>query len=186
MEGNYFKDIIYKMNTRFNEPKIKNKNTLVITREDFKSLSSFELQTINTIAQIYDLIKNNEVISFDTLISVVNKLAKHGTDAEKIYLLGLFFPEKLKAMNIHQLNPFPIPTHTLHQEFTFNIIPNAFGNFVVPLAIKVTGVYKKYESYFNEATKNVIKGGDDIFKFPGIEFSRTILYVSEKITRATR
>jgi hypothetical protein len=133
MEGNYFKDIIYKMNTRFNEPKIKNKNTLVITREDFKSLSSFELQTINTIAQIYDLIKNNEVISFDTLISVVNKLAKHGTDAEKIYLLGLFFPEKLKAMNIHQLNPFPIPTHTLHQEFTFNIIPNAFGNFVVQL-----------------------------------------------------
>jgi metallo-beta-lactamase family protein len=42
-----------------------------------------------------------------------------------------------------------------------------------PLAIKVTGVYKKYESYFNEATKNVIKGGDDIFKFPGIEFSPT-------------
>jgi len=42
-----------------------------------------------------------------------------------------------------------------------------------PLAIKVTSVYKKYESYFNDVTRGIIKGGDDIFKFPGIEFSPT-------------
>ena len=40
-----------------------------------------------------------------------------------------------------------------------------------PLAINVTEVYKKYESYFNKQTKDIIKSGDDIFKFPGLEFT---------------
>ena len=30
-----------------------------------------------------------------------------------------------------------------------------------PLAIKITEVYKKYESYFNKKTKDIIKSGDD-------------------------
>jgi metallo-beta-lactamase family protein len=42
-----------------------------------------------------------------------------------------------------------------------------------PLAIKVTAVYKKYESYFNDVTRGIIKKGDDIFNFPGIESTPT-------------
>lgn len=61
---------------------------------------------------------------------MVDKLTKHKTDAEKLYLLGLFFPEKLKSKNIPQVNPFPIPTYTFTQTFTLNVTPNAFGNFV--------------------------------------------------------
>ncbi len=37
-----------------------------------------------------------------------------------------------------------------------------------PLAIKVTEVYKKYKDYFNEATMNLLKGGDLLFDFPGL------------------
>lgn len=41
-----------------------------------------------------------------------------------------------------------------------------------PLAIKLTKVYKKYEQYFNEETRAMIAGGDDIFKFPGLHFTQ--------------
>jgi len=38
-----------------------------------------------------------------------------------------------------------------------------------PLAIKVTDVYKQYQSYFNKGTQNIIKSGDDIFSFPKLK-----------------
>lgn len=40
-----------------------------------------------------------------------------------------------------------------------------------PLAIRVTKVYSQYSSYFNQETKDQIKGGDDIFKFPKLRFT---------------
>jgi len=39
-----------------------------------------------------------------------------------------------------------------------------------PLAIKVTDIYKKYEDYYNNNAKDIIKSGDDIFKFPLLRF----------------
>jgi metallo-beta-lactamase family protein len=38
-----------------------------------------------------------------------------------------------------------------------------------PLAIKVTSVYKRHIEEFNKKTQDVIKGGDDIFDFPGLK-----------------
>ncbi|MCK5591244.1 MAG: MBL fold metallo-hydrolase, partial [Candidatus Pacebacteria bacterium] len=40
-----------------------------------------------------------------------------------------------------------------------------------PLAIKVTRIYKKYESYYNDKARDIIKSGDDIFKFPMLRFT---------------
>jgi len=40
-----------------------------------------------------------------------------------------------------------------------------------PLAIKLTHIYKKYEKYFNEKALKIIKGGDDVFDFVGLNFS---------------
>jgi metallo-beta-lactamase family protein len=37
-----------------------------------------------------------------------------------------------------------------------------------PLAIKLTGVYEKYRSYFNEASSAAIASGNDILNFPGL------------------
>ncbi|MBI3458658.1 MBL fold metallo-hydrolase [Candidatus Azambacteria bacterium] len=42
-----------------------------------------------------------------------------------------------------------------------------------PLAIKVTDIYKQFQRYFNEEVKKVIKSGDDIFQFPGLNFCLT-------------
>jgi len=43
-----------------------------------------------------------------------------------------------------------------------------------PLGIKITEVYKKYESYFNAGTQAIIKSGDDIFKFPRLKFTENV------------
>lgn len=42
-----------------------------------------------------------------------------------------------------------------------------------PLAIKITDVYKKNQEFFNNQTKYIIKSGDDIFSFPGLNFTPT-------------
>jgi len=40
-----------------------------------------------------------------------------------------------------------------------------------PLAIKLTYIYKEYEKYFNDKALKIIKGGDDVFDFVGLNFS---------------
>jgi len=40
-----------------------------------------------------------------------------------------------------------------------------------PLAIKITQVYKKYPQYYNKEAILNLDSGDDIFKFPGLEFT---------------
>ncbi len=42
-----------------------------------------------------------------------------------------------------------------------------------PLAIKATAIYQKYPDYFNKEADYLIKSGDDLFNFPGLEFSLT-------------
>lgn len=42
-----------------------------------------------------------------------------------------------------------------------------------PLAIKITDVYKKHQKYFNRKTRYIINSGDDIFSFPGLNFTPT-------------
>ena len=41
-----------------------------------------------------------------------------------------------------------------------------------PLAIKVTQVFRESKEYFNKETSDIIKGGDDIFKFPKLRFTQ--------------
>lgn len=42
-----------------------------------------------------------------------------------------------------------------------------------PLAINVTELYRKYTEYLKDAVQAQIKGGDDIFDFPKLSFTRT-------------
>ncbi|MDP3764473.1 MAG: MBL fold metallo-hydrolase [bacterium] len=42
-----------------------------------------------------------------------------------------------------------------------------------PLAIKATAIYQKYPDYFNKEAGYLIKSGDDLFNFPGLQFSLT-------------
>ncbi|MBX2866402.1 MBL fold metallo-hydrolase [Candidatus Kaiserbacteria bacterium] len=43
-----------------------------------------------------------------------------------------------------------------------------------PLAISVTEIYRKYSKYFKESVRKQIEGGDDIFDFEGLSFTRTV------------
>lgn len=40
-----------------------------------------------------------------------------------------------------------------------------------PMAIRITDIYKKYQSYFNQKTRFTISTGDDIFSFTGLKFT---------------
>jgi metallo-beta-lactamase family protein len=42
-----------------------------------------------------------------------------------------------------------------------------------PLAIKVTGIYKRHAEQFNKTVQREIEGGDDIFNFPRLNFTLT-------------
>jgi metallo-beta-lactamase family protein len=42
-----------------------------------------------------------------------------------------------------------------------------------PLAIHLTEIYKKYSDYFNSETQDLIRTGDDILNFPGLQLSLT-------------
>jgi len=43
-----------------------------------------------------------------------------------------------------------------------------------PLTSEITRVYEKFTNYFNDEVQDLIKKGDDIFKFPGLKFTPTI------------
>ena len=42
-----------------------------------------------------------------------------------------------------------------------------------PLSIKATEVYKRYQNYFSSEAREIIKGGDDLFQFPGLHLTET-------------
>jgi metallo-beta-lactamase family protein len=61
----------------------------------------------------------------------------------------------------------------LHQLFEEGRIPHVPIFIDSPLAIKLTAVYKKHESYFNDETRMLARGGDDILNFPGLRLTLT-------------
>jgi metallo-beta-lactamase family protein len=61
----------------------------------------------------------------------------------------------------------------LHQLFEEGRIPRVPVFIDSPLAIKLTAIYKKYESLFNAETQAVAKSGDDILNFPGLRLTLT-------------
>jgi len=44
-----------------------------------------------------------------------------------------------------------------------------------PMAIEATGIYKKHSKYFNLKATNLIKTGDDLFNFPGLTLTKTVV-----------
>lgn len=89
---------------------------------------------------------------------------------------------KLEAViedNFKRKGTLVIPTFSLErsQELLFEIdqlvenhrVPRMLIFFDSPLGIRLTKVYSSYSSYFNSFAQNIIKGGGDIFVFPGLK-----------------
>lgn len=61
----------------------------------------------------------------------------------------------------------------LHQLFREGRVPRTPVFIDSPLAIRLTEVYKKYESHFNEEALKMERAGDDILNFPGLRMTLT-------------
>ena len=61
----------------------------------------------------------------------------------------------------------------LHQLFEQGRVPPVPVFIDSPLAIKLTAVYKKYESYFNKDIQALERGGDDILNFAELQLTLT-------------
>ena len=102
----------------------------IIGPDDFKTLSEYEKKTIKTLGKMYNLfLKDTKNINYYDLVHVLDEISIDRTDLEKQYLLALFFPERVKHINV--LYPFPVPTYPYIQKQSIRISPNAKGNFVV-------------------------------------------------------
>lgn len=104
--------------------------------------------------------------------------------------------ERLEATiedNFKRKGALIIPTFSLEraQELLFEIdqlvehdrVPQMPIFLDSPLAIRLTSVYHKYSTYFNDFAKTQIKEGDDIFSFPGLK-STLLTEESKQIVRA--
>ncbi len=110
--------------------KEEQKESILITEDDFDKMSQFERKTIINIAKMYNMLKDpNDDVDYNMLINVINKLTEGKNDNEKQYLISLFFPEKVKHINI--IYPFPVPTYPYIQKTSGRISPNSKGNFVL-------------------------------------------------------
>ena len=72
-------------------------NGLTISVNDFNSLSAFGKRTIETVARMYKLISSiDKNIDYNLLVKAIEQLDESGSDAEKQYLISLFFPDSVK------------------------------------------------------------------------------------------
>lgn len=100
-----------------------NETKIYIREEDFHNLSKYEKNIIRMISNIYGLMNDpSKDVTFDTLHQAMAALGKNKSDNEKSYMLGIFFPEKVK--NVHTISPFPIPSYTYNQQFQIFVKPN--------------------------------------------------------------
>jgi len=87
--------------------------------------------------------------------------------------------EDVIEANVKRKGTLMIPTFSLErtQELLFEIndliekgsIPLVPFFLDSPLAIRLTDIYRKFESYLNEEALNLIRSGKDIFVFPGLQ-----------------
>ncbi len=76
----------------------------------------------------------------------------------------------IPAFSIERTQELLFEIENMMEESELPLVPVFLDS---PLAIKVTDVYKKYQSYFNKEARAVIRDGDGIFNFPQLQITRT-------------
>jgi metallo-beta-lactamase family protein len=93
---------------------------------------------------------------------MLEEAVKQTVDAGGVLMIPTFAMERTQELLYH--------LHQLFQEKKIPLVPVFIDS---PLAIKLTAVYKKHESYFNKETQNIVNSGDDILNFPGLHLTLT-------------
>lgn len=78
-------------------------------------------------------------------------------------IIPAFSLERTQGM-LYEINNF----------FEHGVIPPIPVFLDSPLAIAVTDIYRKYTDYLNDSVRDQINGGDDIFDFPKLSFTRSV------------
>ncbi len=102
----------------------------------------------------------------------------HENIAGRKQMLETAVVETVKAGGVLMIPTFAMERtqellYHLHQLFQEGKLPPVPVFIDSPLAIKLTAVYKKHEDYFNKATEDIVKSGDDILNFPGLRLTLT-------------
>ena len=106
--------------------------------------------------------RNHE--SKDERRSQLKEIIKETIVNKRLLIIPAFSLERTQQI-LYEMNEF-------FEKNELNQIPVFLDS---PLAIKITKIYEKYSSYFNETIRQEIKNGDDIFSFPKLKstaFSR--------------
>jgi len=99
---------------------------------NFLGLSSFEKGVIKNLSNLLNLVYDpNANIDYAEFSKLIDKIIKTRPDFHKNYLISLFFPERIKKLNV--VFPFPQPTHTFVQEFDISILPSIQGTFLIQI-----------------------------------------------------
>ena len=85
---------------------------------------------------------------------MLEEAVKQTVEAGGVLMIPTFAMERTQELLYH-----------LHQLFEDKKIPRVPVFIDSPLAIKLTAVYEKHESYFNKETQDIVKSGDDILNF---------------------
>jgi metallo-beta-lactamase family protein len=102
--------------------------------------------------RIHENVDGRRQMLYDAMIETVN--------AGGVLMIPTFAMERTQELLYHM--------HQLFQEGKLPHVPIFIDS---PLAIKLTAVYKKHEDYFNKATEDIVKSGDDILNFPGLKLT---------------
>lgn len=76
----------------------------------------------------------------------------------------------IPAFSIERTQEILFEIETMMRNDSIPLIPVFLDS---PLAIKVTEVYKKYEEYYNKGVQNIIRSGEDLFRFPQLRLTET-------------
>lgn len=101
--------------------------------------------------------------SHEAGIAQLRAAVKEVVDRKGTLLIPIFALEKVQEI-IYELNSMAESRQ----------IPLIMMFLDSPLAIKATEVYKNYLNYFDKEAQKRIKGGDDLFSFPGLKFTSTV------------
>lgn len=104
---------------------------------------------------------------------------KHEQVAERSALLASYILDTIKnhgtliipAFSLERTQAMLLEINNLVEQ---KIIPSIPVFLDSPLAIKVTGIYRRHKNYLKDEVREQISNGDDIFDFAGLKFTETI------------
>jgi hypothetical protein len=130
---NRIDEIISKSRRNFSQ-----KSQMLVSKENFKKLGAFEQKMIKDVSVMLSLIGENDQVDLKTLKSLFESILENKPDPEKMYLVGLLYPSKIKKPYFPHI--FPMKVVARRQEFNLAVKTNANGDFLMQVCAPFMGL----------------------------------------------